>query len=47
MIFASDLDSTLIYSSRHCKLINEEKLFPVDFYNNNSVVLLLNPCRIN
>lgn len=33
MIFASDLDSTLIYSSRHCKLINEEKLFPVDFYN--------------
>ncbi|WP_291634034.1 HAD hydrolase family protein [Clostridium sp.] len=35
MIFASDLDSTLIYSSRHCKLINEEELFPVDFYNNN------------
>lgn len=35
MIFASDLDSTLIYSSRHCNLINEEKLFPVDFYNNN------------
>ena len=34
MIFASDLDSTLIYSSRHCKLIDEEKLFPVDFYNN-------------
>jgi hydroxymethylpyrimidine pyrophosphatase-like HAD family hydrolase len=34
MIFASDLDSTLIFSSRHCKLINEEKLFPVDFYNN-------------
>jgi hydroxymethylpyrimidine pyrophosphatase-like HAD family hydrolase len=34
MIFASDLDSTLIYSSRHCKLINEEKLLPVDFYNN-------------
>ena len=34
MIFASDLDSTLIYSSRHCKLINEEKLIPVDFYNN-------------
>ncbi len=34
MIFASDLDSTLIYSSRHCNLINEEKLFPVDFYNN-------------
>ena len=34
MIFASDLDSTLIYSSRHCKLINEEKLYPVDFYNN-------------
>lgn len=33
MIFASDLDNTLIYSSRHCKLINEEKLFPVDFYN--------------
>lgn len=32
MIFASDLDSTIIYSSRHCKLINEEKLFPVDFY---------------
>ncbi|MBU3093505.1 hypothetical protein KPL35_15715 [Clostridium sp. CF011] len=35
MIFASDLDSTLIYSSRHCNLINEENLFPVDFYNNN------------
>ena len=34
MIFASDLDSTLIFSSRHCKLISEEKLFPVDFYNN-------------
>lgn len=34
MIFASDLDSTLIYSSRHCTLINEEKLIPVDFYNN-------------
>jgi len=34
MIFASDLDSTLIYSSRHCKLIDEEKLIPVDFYNN-------------
>ena len=36
MIFASDLDSTLIYSSRHCKLINEEKLLPVDFYNNSN-----------
>lgn len=35
MIFASDLDSTLIFSSRHCKLINDDKLFPVDFYNNN------------
>jgi len=35
MIFASDLDSTLIYSSRHCNLINEKKLFPVDFYNNS------------
>ncbi|MCB2295505.1 HAD hydrolase family protein [Clostridium algoriphilum] len=35
MIFASDLDSTLIYSSRHCKLINDEKLVPVDFYNNS------------
>jgi hydroxymethylpyrimidine pyrophosphatase-like HAD family hydrolase len=35
MIFASDLDSTLIYSSRHCKLINEEDLLPVDFYYNN------------
>ncbi len=34
MIFASDLDSTLIYSSRHCTLIDEEKLIPVDFYNN-------------
>ncbi|MBZ9684878.1 HAD hydrolase family protein [Clostridium estertheticum] len=34
MIFASDLDSTLIYSSRHCTLINKEKLVPVDFYNN-------------
>ena len=34
MIFASDLDSSLIYSSRHCKLINEKELFPVDFYNN-------------
>ncbi|MBU3146183.1 HAD hydrolase family protein [Clostridium sp. CF012] len=34
MIFASDLDSTLIYSSRHCTLINEKKLVPVDFYNN-------------
>ena len=36
MIFASDLDSTLIYSSRHCNLIDEEKLIPVDFYNNCS-----------
>lgn len=36
MIFASDLDSTLIYSSRHCKLINEETLLPVDFYNNSN-----------
>ena len=35
MIFASDLDSTLIYSSKHCNLINEEKLFPVDFYNDS------------
>ena len=35
MIFASDLDSTLIFSSRHCKLISDDKLFPVDFYNNN------------
>ncbi len=35
MIFASDLDSTLIYSSKHCKLINDKKLIPVDFYNNN------------
>jgi len=35
MIFASDLDSTLIFSSRHCKLINDNNLFPVDFYNNN------------
>lgn len=34
MIFASDLDSTLIYSSRHCSLINEEELLPVDFYKN-------------
>ena len=34
MIFASDLDSTLIYSSRHCTLIKEEKLTAVDFYNN-------------
>lgn len=34
MIFASDLDSTLIYSSKHCKLINEENLLPVDSYNN-------------
>jgi len=36
MIFASDLDSTLIYSSKHCEQVNEEKLFPVDFYNNNN-----------
>lgn len=36
MIFASDLDSTLIYSSRHCELISSEKLFPVDSYNNNN-----------
>ena len=36
MIFASDLDSTLIYSSRHCTLINEEKLLPVDFYKNRT-----------
>lgn len=36
MVFASDLDSTLIYSSRHCKLISSEKLFPVDFYNNSN-----------
>ncbi|MBZ9632805.1 HAD hydrolase family protein [Clostridium sp. FP1] len=36
MIFASDLDSTLIYSSRHCPLINQEKLVPVDFYNNSN-----------
>jgi hydroxymethylpyrimidine pyrophosphatase-like HAD family hydrolase len=35
MVFASDLDSTLIYSSRHCTLIDEERLLPVDFYNNN------------
>ena len=35
MIFASDLDSTLIFSSRHCKLVDEKKLFPVDFYNNS------------
>lgn len=36
MVFASDLDSTLIYSARHCELINEKNLFPVDFYNNNN-----------
>jgi hydroxymethylpyrimidine pyrophosphatase-like HAD family hydrolase len=36
MVFASDLDSTLIYSARHCELISSEKLFPVDFYNNNN-----------
>ena len=35
MIFASDLDSTLIYSSRHCRLINDDELLAVDFYNNN------------
>ncbi|MBU3181761.1 HAD hydrolase family protein [Clostridium psychrophilum] len=35
MIFASDLDSTLIYSSTHCTLINEKNLIPVDSYNNN------------
>ena len=34
MIFASDLDSTLIFSAKHCKHINEGELFPVDFYNN-------------
>lgn len=36
MVFASDLDSTLIYSTRHCKLIDEDKLIPVDFYNDNN-----------
>lgn len=36
MVFASDLDSTLIYSTRHCGLINESKLIPVDFYNNSN-----------
>ncbi|MGK0467836.1 HAD family hydrolase [Clostridium sp.] len=36
MIFASDLDSTLIYSTRYCHTINSDKLFPVDFYNNNN-----------
>ncbi|MCJ7688993.1 MAG: HAD hydrolase family protein [Clostridiaceae bacterium] len=36
MVFASDLDSTLIYSARHCELIDSEKLFPVDFYNNSN-----------
>ncbi len=35
MVFASDLDSTLIYSSRHCKLIEQSKLLPVDFYKNS------------
>lgn len=35
MIFASDLDSTLIYSSKHCNLIDKEKLLPVDFYGNS------------
>lgn len=36
MVFASDLDSTLIYSARYCETINSDKLFPVDFYNNNN-----------
>lgn len=36
MIFASDLDSTIIYSSRNCNVINKEELFPVDFYNNSN-----------
>jgi hydroxymethylpyrimidine pyrophosphatase-like HAD family hydrolase len=36
MVFASDLDSTLIYSARHCELIDSKKLFPVDFYNNSN-----------
>ncbi|MGV8984147.1 HAD hydrolase family protein [Clostridium sp.] len=45
MIFASDLDSTLIYSSRHCKLINEEELFPVDFYNNNNCSFITKPIQ--
>lgn len=36
MVFASDLDSTLIYSTRHCKLIDKEKLILVDFYNDNN-----------
>ncbi|MGH4137608.1 HAD hydrolase family protein [Clostridium sp.] len=45
MIFASDLDSTLIYSSRHCNLINEEELLPVDFYNNNNCSFITKPIQ--
>lgn len=45
MIFASDLDSTLIYSSRHCNLINEKELLPVDFYNNNKCSFITKPIQ--
>ena len=45
MIFASDLDSTLIYSSRHCTLINEEDLLPVDFYNNSMCSFITKPMQ--
>jgi hydroxymethylpyrimidine pyrophosphatase-like HAD family hydrolase len=45
MIFASGLDSTLIYSSRHCTLINEEELLPVDFYKNQMCSFITNPMQ--
>jgi len=43
MIFASDLDSTLIYSSKHCTLINENQLHPVDFYNDRNCSFITKP----
>ncbi|MBU3114288.1 hypothetical protein [Clostridium lacusfryxellense] len=45
MIFASDLDSTLIYSSRHCSLINEQELLPVDFYKNQMCSFITKPMQ--
>lgn len=45
MIFASDLDSTLIYSSRHCTLINEKELMPVDFYNDRMCSFITKPMQ--
>jgi len=45
MIFASDLDSTLIYSSKHCTLINETHLIPVDFYNDRMCSFITKPMQ--